>query len=152
MSRRLNSTDIMAEVDVRPARGSDAQILADLMAQLGYEVPAAEIASRVERLDERRSVLVATVQRVVAGWIAVSVDEPFVTGREALVEGLVVDERLRSQGVGERLLHEAEAWARAHACTAVRVQSNVIRERAHTFYERNGYARVKTQHQFRKRL
>lgn len=137
---------------VRPAKPSDAQRLCELMVQLGYEVPAAEISARLARVNERRTVLVATIDGIVAGWIAASTDEPFVEGREVLIEGLVVDETLRSRGVGGRLLREVEAWARAHGCTTLRVQSNIIRERAHGFYDRNGYRRTKTQHQFRKRL
>lgn len=34
----------------------------------------------------------------------------------------------------------------------MRVRSNVIRERAHRFYEREGYARIKAQAVFRKQL
>ena len=142
----------MTDVVVRPARVAEADRIAELMVQLGYEVSEAEIVTRLDHLDDRRTVLVAVVDGLVAGWIAVSADTPFIEGREALVEGLVVDERCRSQGIGERLLHEAEMWALQHACSSLRVQTNVVRERAYRFYERNRYPRVKTQHQLRKRL
>jgi len=46
----------------------------------------------------------------------------------------------------------AEQWARVHGFALMRVRSNVVRERAHRFYEREGYARVKTQAVFRKAL
>jgi hypothetical protein len=37
-------------------------------------------------------------------------------------------------------------------CEGMSVRSNVIRERAHVFYERNGYEHYKTQKSFRKQL
>ena len=43
-------------------------------------------------------------------------------------------------------------WARAQGFASMRVRSNVIRERAHRFYEREGYARIKAQAVFRKPL
>ena len=70
----------------------------------------------------------------------------------AEVSGLVVDERFRSQRVGESLLARAEQWARENGCQSIGLRSNVIRDRAHAFYERHGYAHVKTQKAFRKSL
>jgi GNAT superfamily N-acetyltransferase len=64
----------------------------------------------------------------------------------------VVDEAHRSGGVGRALLGAAEAWAREHGCEVVTVRSRVARERAHRFYEREGYVRVKTSHVFSKPL
>jgi GNAT superfamily N-acetyltransferase len=54
--------------------------------------------------------------------------------------------------VGARLLASAEEWARKRGCKSMSVRSNVIRERAHKFYERNGYEHYKTQKAFRKKL
>jgi GNAT superfamily N-acetyltransferase len=65
---------------------------------------------------------------------------------------LVVDEAVRSRGAGARLLDAAEAWARERGCAEMRVQSNVVRERAHTFYERHGYATIKAQYKLLKPL
>jgi GNAT superfamily N-acetyltransferase len=75
-----------------------------------------------------------------------------VEGRLAWIEGFVVDEQARSGGIGARLLEALEIWARARGCNALRVQSNVIRKRAHAFYERHGYVKLKTQFAFRKQL
>jgi len=41
------------------------------------------------------------------------------------------------------LLAAAEDWARKHGCKEMSVRSNVIRERAHKFYERNAYEHYK---------
>ena len=122
------------------------------MGQLGYDVPAPAIADRLAHRERRREILVATRGEAVVGWAAISTDETFVEGYGALLEGLVVEESARSEGVGAQLLDAAEAWARERGCTEMRVQSNVVRERAHRFYQRRGYATIKRQFQFRKPL
>ncbi len=66
------------------------------------------------------------------------------------MNGLVVDEAVRSQGCGWLLLDAGEKWARKKGCKGVSVRSNVIRERAHEFYLRHGYEHYKTQKAFRK--
>jgi GNAT superfamily N-acetyltransferase len=63
-----------------------------------------------------------------------------------------VDEKRRSAGTGRKLLQVAERWAAERGCKSVSVRSNVIRERAHEFYLRNGYEHFKTQKAFRKPL
>jgi GNAT superfamily N-acetyltransferase len=70
----------------------------------------------------------------------------------AEVNGLIVAEGQRSAGAGAKLLEAAEDWARRHGCKAMNVRSNVIRDRAHKFYERQGYEHYKTQKAFRKKL
>ncbi|MGP8099814.1 MAG: GNAT family N-acetyltransferase, partial [Candidatus Cybelea sp.] len=99
-----------------------------------------------------RDVFVATDGELVVGWAALFVDEPFVDGFGAFLEGFVVDEAARSRGIGVVLLEAVEARARERGCTEIRVQSNVLRERAHSFYERNGYVKLKAQYQLRKLL
>ena len=137
---------------IRPAQSKDAGVLSGLMKQLGYDVAAAAIADRLARRDGRREVLVAIRDDRVVGWAAVSVDEPFVEGFTAQLEGLVVDESVRSRGVGAQLLDAAEAWARARGCQELRVWSNVIRARAHAFYARREYTTIKAQYLFGKKL
>lgn len=135
---------------MRRARPDDAEPIAVLMAQLGYNVPAPAITARLQRLGERRDVFVATDGGRVVGWAALLIDEAFVEGFGAFLEGFVVDEAARSHGIGATLLEAVEARARERGCGEIRVQSNVLRERAHSFYERNGYTKVKAQYQLRK--
>lgn len=139
-------------MSIRPARAADAPRISDLMRQLGYDVITEEIVVRLARRDAEREIFVADEGSGALGWAAVCVEEGFVEGRVAWIEGFVVDEQARSVGVGATLLDAAEGWARGRGCTVMRVQSNVIRERAHEFYERHGYAKIKAQFAFRKSL
>jgi GNAT superfamily N-acetyltransferase len=122
------------------------------MTQLGYDVPAPAIAARLAHQGERREVFVATCEDRIVGWAALLIDEAFVEGFGAFLEGLVVDEAVRGRGIGAHLLEAVAARARERGCAEIRVQSNVIRERAHAFYERNGYTKAKAQYQLRKPL
>jgi GNAT superfamily N-acetyltransferase len=88
----------------------------------------------------------------IAGWVGVFVQRTVESDPSVEISGLVVDELSRSRGVGLLLLQRAEQWAREKGCATVRLRSNVIRTRAHAFYERHGYEHVKTQKAFRKAL
>ena len=88
----------------------------------------------------------------VVGWVHVSVSHLLESDLRAEVNGLIVGEGQRSAGAGAKLLEAAEEWARKLGCLGMNVRSNVIRERAHKFYEREGYEHYKTQKAFRKPL
>jgi GNAT superfamily N-acetyltransferase len=140
---------------IRPAQPSDHARVAELAGQLSYPSTTAEIARRLQGIESspEAAVFVAELETSeIAGWIAVFVYRTVEADARAEVSGLVVDERFRSQRVGERLLAHAEEWARENGCQTIGLRSNVIRDRAHAFYERHGYAHVKTQKAFRKQL
>ena len=90
--------------------------------------------------------------RRVVGWVSVSITPLLEVPLRAEINGLVVSEAHRSLGAGAKLLQEAERWAKLKGCAGMSVRSNVIRERAHGFYLRNGYEHYKTQKAFRKSL
>jgi GNAT superfamily N-acetyltransferase len=142
----------MKDLQIRAARAEDAERVSALMSQLGYGVAANDLRDRLSSLGDRREVLVAETPRGILGWVALSLDEPFVEGLEAELEGLVVEEEARGCGIGTQLLGAAEDWARRHGCAKLRVHSNVVRERALDFYQRHGYTTIKSQHNLHKRL
>jgi GNAT superfamily N-acetyltransferase len=129
--------------------------MAALAGQLGYPAKAEEIAKRLEGMQESAEQAIFVAQLPggeIAGWIAVFIYRCVETDARAEVSGLVVDEQARSQGIGQRLLERAENWAREQKCETIGLRSNVIRDRAHAFYERRGYQHHKTQKSFRKSL
>jgi GNAT superfamily N-acetyltransferase len=143
------------EVKIRRARAGDAAQLAQLSGQLGYPTTAAEIKKRLRRLKpaSQNALFVAESQGAgVVGWAHVSVTHLVEVGTRAELNGLIVADGQRSLGAGARLLQAAEDWAHKHGCPSMSVRSNVIRERAHKFYERQGYEHYKTQKAFRKEL
>ena len=144
-------------VRIRKARRSDAERIAQLCGELGYPATAGQIVTRLRQLKpaSKHAVFVAECSDAMVGlvgWLHVSVSHLLESDIRAEVNGLIVAERQRSAGAGAKLLEAAEEWARRHGCQGMNVRSNVIRERAHGFYERNGYEHYKTQKAFRKPL
>lgn len=143
------------QVKVRRARLSDAPRLAVLCGELGYPTTSAEMTKRLKKLGpaSQNALFVAESREAgVVGWGHVSVNQLLEVGTRAELNGLIVAEGQRSLGAGACLLDSVEQWARRHGCLSVSVRSNVIRERAHRFYERQGYEHYKTQKAFRKAL
>ena len=149
----------MAEIDVRDeytlrdSRKADIPHITRLNAQLGYPESADIIGLRYRRImRDRRNhrVFVAAVGgstghsgRGAIGWIHVFVDRLLTVGPRAEIGGLVVDEQWRGRGVGAALVRRAEQWVQKKGFFRVVVRTNVIRTRAHAFYERCGYQLLK---------
>lgn len=139
---------------IRPMEPGDAEAVAELTAQLGYERGVEDTRAWIAEsgaLAERQAAFVACLDGTVAGWIEVSIERRLQSAPFALIGGLVVDERIRGRGIGLRLLRQAEEWAWARGLDAVRVTSRSTRERAHQFYLRDGYESVKMSMVFEKR-
>jgi GNAT superfamily N-acetyltransferase len=145
-----------AKVETRKARFADAAAIAELSGQLGYPAIVADMQERLIGLLHRprySAVFVAELApHKVIGWLHVSVTPLLEVPLRAEVNGLVVEEGQRSAGAGAKLLQAAERWAKGKGCKSMSVRSNVIRDRAHTFYLRKGYEHYKTQKAFRKTL
>lgn len=138
---------------VREALPSDAQRIAALCGQLGYEVPLAHVEHFVANPRDDKALFVAVVPRAgVVGWVAVAESWSLLSSARAAIEGLVVEDEYRSNGIGRMLVDAAETWARRRGCTTLRLLSNVVRERAHAFYRRLGYDVRKSEYVFEKPL
>ncbi len=143
-------------VHIRPMLAQDADCVAALATQLGYPSTSDEIRQRFDRIASRseHTVLVAEDdgKGLIVGWLHVFLCHLMESDPYAEIGGLIVDERCRGSGIGQRLLEQAETWARAKGCASVRLRSNIIRKEAHEFYLQHGYTVTKTQHAFAKSL
>jgi GNAT superfamily N-acetyltransferase len=140
---------------IRRAKSADAAQIAVLAGQLGYPSTTVQMRERLRGVKpaSQHAIFVAeSAKDGVIGWIHVSRQPLLEVEIRAEVNGLVVAEDQRSLGAGAQLLAAAENWARKHGCKGMSVRSNVIRDRAHKFYERQGYEHYKTQKSFRKKL
>jgi N-acetylglutamate synthase-like GNAT family acetyltransferase len=145
----------MERAKVRIAKLADAERVAELSRQLGYPVTTKVMTTRLKsamKMKDGACFVVETEDQGVIGWVHVSVTPLLEVEQRAEVNGLVVDENVRSRGAGGLLLEAAESWARKRGCAGMSVRSNVIRERAHGFYLKQGYEHYKTQKAFRKRF
>jgi GNAT superfamily N-acetyltransferase len=146
---------LQGAIAIRPASGDDVAALAELSTQLGYPADADTLRQRLTRVRDEGvgEVLVATdAQGLVLGWTHVVPRLHLEEAPFAELAGLVVGDGARGAGVGAALLSAAEQWARRHGFAHFRVRSNVVRERAHRFYLREGYVERKRQVVFDKPL
>jgi GNAT superfamily N-acetyltransferase len=134
------------------ATAADADALAALSGALGYPSTPAQIVTRLAALPDDHRVWVARVDDHVVGWIHAYVARHVVLDLYVEVGGLIVAEAERGRGIGPQLIEQACVWARALGCDRVGVHSNVVREDAHRFYERQGFVLEKRQGVFTRRL
>jgi GNAT superfamily N-acetyltransferase len=140
---------------VRRARADDAEAIAVLSGELGYPAGAEQMQRRLDAVLERQAdmaVYVVEEDGRVAGWIHMFACRRLEDDLFAEIGGLIVAAGRRSRGIGAELIAAGEEWARILGCTRIVVRSNVIRERAHRFYERAGYTKFKQQAVFSKPL
>jgi GNAT superfamily N-acetyltransferase len=130
---------------VREVRSEDAGAVAGLLGELGYPSTAAQVRRRLEIwLNEPYSrVLLATDDDRVVGSLSVhAIPHLERDGRWLRVESLVVAAGARGTGAGRLLMRAAEKLARSWDCHAIEVTSSRLREGAHAFYRRLGFADV----------
>jgi GNAT superfamily N-acetyltransferase len=143
------------DTTIRVATHADADELARLSGQLGYPTGAARVLHRLDGVITHHAgvVLVAVdPDGGLAGFAHVEPRRLLIAEPFAELAALVVSETARGQRVGSALLAAAEAWAREQGVASMRVRSNVLRERAHHFYLREGYVEKKRQAVFLKRF
>jgi len=143
-----------ASVICRAMSAEDAPRVAELAGELGYPSTAEQILARKAELDRqgKSGLFIAEAGGEVIGWLIVSEMCSLELDPHAEVKGLVVTSSVRNRGVGARLMEVGEAWALARGLREIVLRSNVIRDRAHTFYKRIGYEEQKRQVKFKKRL
>lgn len=141
-------------MNLRSATSGDAPAIAAIAREFGYEPSEAEVEDHLSDLLGRddHAVFVAESDGAVQGWGHVRINRQIETPRYAELAGLVVRRGSRGQGIGSALLAAAEAWARERGERSLRVRCNMVRERAHRFYRREGYAELKQQKTFVKTL
>lgn len=130
-------------ITIRPAAPSDAPILCELLAQLGYPASVAEIPARLSAVASfpHAAAFVATngygeVVGLVTTHIFPSIhdNEPV-----AWLTTLVVLEDARDAGIGSALVKHVEQWATQNGAKRVSVTSGMHRKATHEFYEKREY-------------
>ncbi len=132
---------------IRSATTSDAAVVAALAGELGYPATAAETETRLARLlaSPGDAVVVAEDGGNVVAWMHLSAGESLDGGAIAEIRTLVVAATHRGSGVGAALVRYAVEWARTNGACRLRVRCNVVRERTHRFYKREGFTETKRQ-------
>jgi GNAT superfamily N-acetyltransferase len=129
---------------IRNARPSDAERIAEFYRQL---VGNPAVAVQPERLlavsgDPNTALFVCDLDGQVqgSGLVSLCADVMFGLQPFAVVENVVVNEAVRGQGLGTRLLRHIETFCLAKNCSKIMLLSSIQREQAHRFFEKAGFA------------
>ena len=127
---------------IRKADGRDSSSIKKLLIQLGY--PGLSIDETHKKISEydkdTYQVLVAEIDNEVAGFISLHWFDIFHSpGKMGRITAFCVDEKFRSQGIGQKLLKASEEFLISKGCTKIEVTSNEKRIRTHQFYPKVGY-------------
>ncbi len=132
------------DLTIRHAQPSDAAALAQLMCELGYDTTKSEMQMRVQRIatDERYRTFVAVRDRKVCGMIGTltypSYEHNDPSGR---ILALAILSTMRRRGIGRALIASAENDFAHRGIRRVALDTRLVREDAHKFYESLGYER-----------
>jgi GNAT superfamily N-acetyltransferase len=127
---------------LRRASPDDAERIAELLGQLGYPVEAPAVSRRIERLaaSSADETWVAERDGRIVGLVGLHASESLEhDGPVAKVSEIVVDERLRGQGIGAALMEAAEQEARRRGCVLIFLTTAEHRGEAHRFYRGLGF-------------
>lgn len=155
MRQKIKLVSDQSVCTVRLAEAPDSSRIADLAGQLGYPCAEEDVRKRLSEMEDSNHYAVFVAELPlgqIAGWIGLYIFRAVELETAAEISGLIVDECIRSCGIGKILLDAAERWARSFSCHTISVRSNVTRDNAHRFYTMNGYQHVKTQKELRKKL
>jgi len=128
---------------VREAVTSDLHPLAELIAELGFEIDLDVLRNNLDALSAQRlGPLIADAGKVI-GCVTYSImpvlHRPSPVGRISM---LVVTKGRRGQGVGRSLVEAAMERLGESGCCLCEVTSNMALIDAHAFYERLGFERT----------
>jgi ribosomal protein S18 acetylase RimI-like enzyme len=139
------------ELVIREGKPDDAGAIAALIGELGFDANQADVSKRLRALaKEDEPVLVAEREKVIGclSWhVTPVIHRPTPVGRVTM---LIVAAGARREGVGEKLVAEAEARTAARGCGLIEVTSNIELGGAHQFYRSIGFER--TSYRFVKKL
>lgn len=134
-------------VQIREISEKDAESVATLSTQLGYESDIKQTSARIKRINNSNEncAFVALVDGEVVGWIhgfyTLRVEsDPFVE-----IGGLIVDENYRNLKIGKQLIENVNLWAKKHQVKKLKVRCNIKRTESHRFYEQIGFKENKRQ-------
>ncbi|MBM7602486.1 GNAT superfamily N-acetyltransferase [Metabacillus crassostreae] len=131
-------------MDIREASINDVAGLVTLMAELGYPTSVDSFRTRFNAIltNQNYYTLVAELDGKLVGMAGLCIGLFYeYDGSYVRIVAFVVETTYRRKGIGKRLIHEAEIWARKQGAIAIGLNSGNREERksAHQFYLNMGY-------------
>ena len=136
----------------RPFQQNDLLTLVSLMSELGYDVGADTLSTRIKDIRKNGGeVIIVDVDKQIMGCINIIIDIRLAEGKAGEIVSLIVTKECRGLGLGKGLVCAAEQWLQGR-CEQIRVRANTVRHEAHHFYQALGFETVKSQRVFIKKI
>ena len=120
---------------------------------LGYPCDYELVKNRLSNLNKDREIVyVAVYDNQVVGFIHIEKYELLYFEPRANIIGIAVSKSYQRQGIGSKLLTQAEVWAKSKGIKVMRLNSGIKRKEAHNFYQKAGYQDIKEQLIFIKKI
>jgi ribosomal protein S18 acetylase RimI-like enzyme len=132
----------LSDLSLRRATLADAEPVGRLVTELGYATSAGQMGARLDAIlrDDDYETLVACDRDTVVGFLGLRCGPLYESDdRYGQIMAMVVAESHRQRGVGGQLIRAAEAILAERGVRILVVTTGNQRDRAHKFYERNGY-------------
>jgi len=144
---RIKAEEQYMDMMIREATEIDLPAILALYAQLGQDdgsvlslKEACCILDRMNSYPDYRLYVALVAGRVVGTFSMLIMDNMAHKGaRSAILEDVVVEERLRGKGVGKRMMAFAYEICKEKGCYKLALNSNRNRKDAHRFYESLGF-------------
>lgn len=132
----------MLPLSIRTATLKDANPIASLLAQLGYQTPADKLKRLLDPAHDSAIYVAVLDNKVVGVMSLIYFDYLPSAERYCRIVTLVVDQALRGWGIGKALMAQAQQSALAQQCQVLELTTGLQRTDAHAFYEHLGFERV----------
>ncbi|WP_160139716.1 GNAT family N-acetyltransferase [Chryseobacterium sp. c4a] len=130
-------------MNLRKMNEKDVEVVIKLLDQLGYPNTKEFLPSKIKSLleDSDEYLIVAEDwEGNVIGFISIHIiPQIALKGDFARISYFSVEENYRSSGIGKLLEEYCEKVARERNCDRIELHCNFHREKAHRFYDRQGY-------------
>lgn len=132
---------------IREAEEQDFSAICTLMKnELGYsDLNDVEAINRLRYFSDNKdwvTYVAADDCGEITGFIGVMKGLTYnIEGYYSQIMALAVPEKAQCKGIGTKLVKKAEEWSLSNGITDIGVNSGIKRLGAHTFYEKNGYAK-----------
>ncbi len=125
-----------------------------LSAELGYPGTREDLINRFEIIRglKNHALFVSSSDRGTNGFIHLEAVDDLIEERKVEIKALVVNENERSHGIGHELIKSSVEWAKLFGVHTLYLNCNILRNRTHSFYEREGFKKVKTSHFFEMKI
>ena len=129
---------------------ADAEAVNRLSGQLGYPLSAQQTLQNITDVLQSKdhTALVAVHEDKIVGWAGGAYTIMIEVMPHCEINGLVIDENYRGQGIGKMLIEKIKEWAKEKGTNKLSLRCNVKRTEAHLFYEHLGFKEIKQQKNF----